>query len=227
MAEKTKLWYLQNFNVLSGMSSSMMSELEKNTSMQSNAKKEIIYFPEEASNTIYFLKMGKIKIYRLSEDGKTTTLHLLGPGEIFGESAILGQDTHDNIAEVVEDAVVCAMDKRDFQDMMEKSPQLTMSINKFIGFRLRKIQAHVEDLVFKNAKQRITAFLHRYVETFGKKMVDGWMVRPFLTHQEIADLTATARQTVNQVLNELAEDDVIKFTRRFLQLKGDLDQLEA
>ena len=209
------------------MSSSMMSELEKNTSMQSNAKKEIIYFPEEASNTIYFLKMGKIKIYRLSEDGKTTTLHLLGPGEIFGESAILGQDTHDNIAEVVEDAVVCAMDKRDFQDMMEKSPQLTMSINKFIGFRLRKIQAHVEDLVFKNAKQRITAFLHRYVETFGKKMVDGWMVRPFLTHQEIADLTATARQTVNQVLNELAEDDVIKFTRRFLQLKGDLDQLEA
>ncbi len=227
MAEKTKLWYLQNFNVLEGMSSSMMMELEKNTSMQSNSKKEIIYFPEEASNTIYFLKKGKIKIYRLSEDGKTTTLHLLGPGEIFGESAILGQDTHDNIAEVVEDAMVCAMDKRDFQDMMEKSPQLTMSVNKFIGWRLRKIQAHVEDLVFKNAKERIIAFLHRYVETFGKKMVDGWMVRPFLTHQEIADLTATARQTVNQVLNELAEDKVIKFSRRFLQLNGDLDQLNS
>lgn len=227
MSEKTKLWYLQNFNMLEGMSSGMMSELEKNTSMQNNAKKEIIYFPEEASNTIYFLKKGKIKIYRLSEDGKTTTLHLLGPGEIFGESAILGQNTHDNIAEVVEDAIICAMDKRDFQDMMEKSPQLTMSVNKFIGWRLRKIQAHVEDLVFKNAKQRITAFLHRYVETFGKKMVDGWMVRPFLTHQEIADLTATARQTVNQVLNELAEQDVIKFSRRFLQLKGDLDQLKS
>jgi CRP-like cAMP-binding protein len=52
-------------------------------------------------------------------------------------------------------------------------------------------------------------------------------VRPFLTHQEIADLTATARQTVNQVLNELAEQDVIKFSRRFLQLKGELDQLES
>ncbi|NQV15512.1 Crp/Fnr family transcriptional regulator [bacterium] len=227
MAEKTKLWYLQNFNVLEGMSMGVMKELEKNTSMQNSAKKEIIYFPEEASNTIYFLKVGKIKIYRLSEDGKTTTLHLLGPGEIFGESAILGQDTHDNIAEVVEDAVVCAMDKRDFQDLMEKSPQLTLSVNKFIGFRLRKIQAHVEDLVFKNAKQRIKAFLHRYVETFGKKMVDGWMVRPFLTHQEIADLTATARQTVNQVLNELAEEDVIKFSRRYLHLKGSIDKLDS
>jgi len=227
MAEKTKLWYLQNFNVLEGISPNMMAELEKNTAMHSNAKKEIIYFPEEASNTIYFLKVGKIKIYRLSEDGKTTTLQLLGPGEIFGESAILGQDTHDNIAEVVEDAVVCAMDKRDFQDMMDKSPKLTRSVNKFIGFRLRKIQAHVEDLVFKNAKERITAFLRRYVETFGKQMVDGYMVRPFLTHQEIADLTATARQTVNQVLNDLAEQDVIKFSRRFFQIKGDLDQLSS
>ena len=227
MAEKTKLWYLQNFNMLEGMSPAMMADLAKNTSMQSNSKKEIIYFPEEASNTIYFLKTGKIKIYRLSEDGKTTTLQLLGPGEIFGESAILGQDTHDNIAEVVEDSVVCAIDKRDFQDLMEKSPHLTKSVHKFIGFRLRRIQSHVEDLVFKTAKQRITAFLHRYIETFGKEMVDGWMVRPFLTHQEIADLTATARQTVNQVLNEFADDDIIKYSRRFLQLKGNLDQLKS
>ncbi len=227
MAEKTKLWYLQNFNMLTGMSPSMMEMLENSTSLHRNLKKEIIYFPEEASNTIYFLKQGKIKIYRLSEDGKTTTLQLLGPGEIFGESAILGQDTHDSIAEVVEDAVICAIDKNDFQDLMAKSPSLTHSVNKFIGFRLRKIQAHVEDLVFKNARQRVTSFLHRYVETFGKQMVDGWMVRPFLTHQEIADLTATARQTVNQVLNELADEDIIKFSRRYLQLKGDLKQLDT
>lgn len=207
------------------MSESMMAEVADNTSMHINAKKDVIYFPEEASNTIYFLKQGKIKIYRLAEDGKTTTLHLLGPGEIFGESAILGQETHDNIAEVVEEAVICGMDKRDFQDMMTKSPQLAMSVNKFIGFRLRKIQSHVEDLVFKNARQRIIAFIQRYVSSFGKKMVDGWMVRPFLTHQEIADLTATARQTVNQVLNELAENGEIKFSRRFLHVNGDPQKL--
>jgi CRP/FNR family cyclic AMP-dependent transcriptional regulator len=212
--------------MLDGMSASMMQHMEQTTSMQKSAKKEIIYFPDEPANTIYFLKEGKIKIYRLSEDGKTTTLHLMGPGEIFGESALLGQRTHDNIAEVVEDAVVCAMDKNDFQMMMEKSPQLTLSVNKFIGWRLRRIQAHVEDLVFKSARERIMAFLHRYVKSFGKEMVDGWMVRPFLTHQEIADLTATARQTVNQVLNELAEKGTIKFSRRFLHLKGDLDLLK-
>ena len=91
---------------------------------------------------------------------------------------------------------------------------------------LRKIQAHVEDLVFKDAKERVVAFLKRYTKTFGKKVIDGWMVRPFLTHQEIADLTATSRQTVNSILNELVTDKKIKYTRRFFQvLNTRLDRL--
>jgi CRP/FNR family transcriptional regulator len=119
----------------------------------------------------------------------------------------------------MEDAVICTISKNMFQEMMKDNPALNMSITKFIGFRLQTIQSHVEDLVFKNAQERIESFLKRYVKNFGKQMVDGWIVRPFLKHQEIADLTATARQTVNMVLNELADQGTIKYTRRFLQVK--------
>ncbi|MBL7013733.1 MAG: Crp/Fnr family transcriptional regulator [Candidatus Marinimicrobia bacterium] len=216
MANNTKIWYLNNFNLFNGVDTSSMEQMNKMSRMKESKKKEIIYFPEESSDTIYFLKEGKIKISRVAEDGRSTTIQLLGPGEIFGESALLGQEIHENIAEVVEDAVVCSINKDIFQDLMKSNPKLNLSINKFIGFRLRKIEAHVEDLVFKNSKQRIIAFLKRYSTTFGKKMVDGYMVRPFLTHQEIADLTATARQTVNMVLNELVDQNTIKYTRRYL-----------
>ncbi len=159
-----------------------------------------------------------MKISRVSEDGKKMTLHLIGPGEIFGESAILGQDKHENIAEVVEDAVICSINRTMFQEMLTNNPKLNLSINKFIGLRIRKIQAHVEDLVFKDAQERVIAFLKRYAKTFGKKMIDGWMVRPFLTHQEIADLTATSRQTVNSILNDLVSNQDIKYTRRYFQI---------
>lgn len=217
MAEKTKLWYLQNFNLLSGLDEEQMQELERNTRMRESKKREIIYFPDEASDTIYFLKQGKVKITRIAEDGRTTTLQLVGPGEIFGESAILGQERHENIAEVVEDAVICSISREQFQDLMTENPQLNLSITKFIGFRIRKIEAHVEDLVFKDARDRVEAFLRRYVKTFGRKLIDGWMVRPFLTHQEIADLTATTRQTVNAILNQMVKEGQIKYTRRFLK----------
>ncbi len=218
MAEKTKLWYLQNFNLLSSMDMKMMQQLNEQTKMRNSPKKEIIYFPEEPSDTIYFLKEGKIKISRISEDGKTTTLQLLGPGEIFGESALLEQDVHENIAEVVEDAVICTINKNMFQDLMTKNQKLNTSINKFIGFRLRKIQSHVEDLVFKSAQDRVISFLKRYTREFGKEMRDGWYVRPFLTHQEIADLTANTRQTVNTILNELVKSGKVKYSRRFFQI---------
>jgi len=218
MSEKTKLWYLENFNLFAGMAQKSMEEMNRMSKMKTNKKKEIIYFPDDASDTIYILKEGKVKISRISEDGRTTTMQLIGPGEIFGEGSLLGQDRHENIAEVVEDAIICTVSKNMFQEMMNSNPSLNMSITKFIGFRLRTIQTHVEDLVFKNAQERIESFLRRYVKNFGKKLVDGWMVRPFLKHQEIADLTATARQTVNMVLNELSENGTLKYTRRFLKV---------
>lgn len=218
MVEKTKIWYLQNFNLIEGMDESSMEMMDQNSKMTKSSKREIIYFPEERSDTIYMLKEGKVKISRVSEDGKKMTLQLIGPGEIFGESAILGQEKRENIAEVVEDAVICSINRTMFQEMLANNPKLNLSINKFIGLRIRKIQAHVEDLVFKDAKERVVAFLGRYTKTFGKKMIDGWRVRPFLTHQEIADLTATSRQTVNTILNELVNNQEIKYTRRYFQV---------
>jgi len=218
MAEKTKIWYLQNFNLLQGMDESSMEMMDQKSTMKNSSKREIIYFPEERSDNIYMLKEGKVKISRVSEDGKKMTLQLIGPGEIFGESAILGQEKRENIAEVVEDAVICSINRIMFQEMLANNPKLNLSINKFIGLRIRKIQAHVEDLVFKDAQERVIAFLKRYAKTFGKEMIDGWMVRPFLTHQEIADLTATSRQTVNSILNDLVSNQDIKYTRRYFQV---------
>lgn len=217
MAEKTKLWYLQNFNLLEGLDKDSLVEMDRRSKMHESKKKEVIYFPDEQSDTIYFLKEGKVKISRISEDGRTTTLQLIGPGEIFGESAILGQERHENFAEVVEDAVICTLSKDLLSEMMERNPGLNRSVTKFIGFRIRKIEARMEDLVFKDARERVITFLKRYISTFGKKLVDGIMVRPFLTHQEIADLTATTRQTVNAILNDLVREGKIQYTRRFIK----------
>lgn len=217
MAEKTKLWYLQNFNIFEGMDESAMEEIDRRSKMRKTSKKEILYFPDEPNRTIYFLKEGKVKISRVSEDGRTTTLQLIGPGEIFGETSILGQRIHENVAEAVENSIICTISKEMFQDMLNRNPKLNLKINKFIGFRLRRIEAHVEDLVFKDARERIIAFLSRYVQTFGKKLIDGWMIRPFLTHQEIADLTATSRQTVTTILNEMVNDGKIDYTRRYFR----------
>lgn len=218
MADKTKLWYLQNFNLFREVEDKTLIEIAVHSHMNKSKKKEVIYFPEEPSNTIYLLKEGKIKISRISPDGQSVTLALLGPGEVFGESAILGQSSHENIAEVVEDASLCAIDKVAFQTLLEKSNRLSRSIQTMIGDRKREVESKIEDLVFKDARERVVEFLARYVKQFGKHLVDTWEVRPFLTHQEIAELTATSRQTVNSILNDLKTEGKLDFTRQFLRV---------
>ncbi len=218
MAEKTKLWYLQNFNLFKEVEDPTLIELAVKSHMNKVKKKEVIYFPEEQSNTVYLLKEGKVKISRISPDGQSITLALLGPGDILGESAILGQELHENIAEVVEDTYICAIDKSDFQELLERSNRLSRTVHKYIGDKVRAVESKVEDLVFKDARTRVVNFLLTYMKTFGRKLVDLWEVRPFLTHQEIAELTATSRQTVNSILNDLKSEGQIDFSRQFLRI---------
>ena len=218
MTKRTKIWYLQNFNLFKEVEEKTIADLAVLSQMNYTNKKEVVYFPEEPSNTIYMLKSGKIKISRISPDGQSVTLALLGAGEIFGESAILGQETHQNIAEVVEDAVVCAIDRKAFLELLEKSNALSRKVRTHLGLRIRKVESQIENLVFKDAHERVVNFLVRYMDDFGKQMVDLWEVRPFLTHQEIAELTATSRQTVNAILNELKSEGKIDFSRQFLRI---------
>ena len=220
MAERTKIWDLQNFNLFKEVEDQTLTDLADLSQMNYTNKKEVVYFPEEPSNTIYMLISGKIKISRISPDGRSVILALLGAGEIFGESAILGQETHQNLAEVVEDAVVCAIDRKAFLKILEKSNALSRQFRTHLGLRIRKVESQIEDLVFKDAHFRVLNFLLRYMEDFGKQMENLWEVRPFLTHQEIAELTATCRQTVNAILNELKSAGKIDFSPQFLRTPG-------
>jgi CRP/FNR family cyclic AMP-dependent transcriptional regulator len=70
----------------------------------------------------------------------------------------------------------------------------------------------------------VVSFMGEYVKTFGKQMIDLWEVRPFLTHREIAELTATSRQTVNSILNDLKSEGKIDFTRQYFRV-SDPDNL--
>jgi len=97
---------------------------------------------------------------------------------------------------------------------------LSRRIQTHIGKRVQEVESKIEDLVFKDARERVVTFLKQYITRFGKQLVDLWEVRPFLTHQEIAELTATSRQTVNTILNELKSAGKIDFTRQYLRVQN-------
>ncbi len=198
----------------------MMEVVDKMSSMRTASSKEIIYFPDQPSDKIFFLKEGKIKLSRIGSDGRELTLAIIGPGEVFGELAAFGESQREDMAVALEPSLICAMDIGDFNKLIMKNPNFILRITKRIGFRRKRVEQFLESLVFKDAPQRVAIFLLSYQEEFGRDRVVGRYIKPFLSNEEVGYLTATSRQTVNKVLNDFRREGIIDFTRNTLTISN-------
>ena len=226
MADKSKLWYLENFNLFGELKQNSMMELNKISSMKEVEKNQPIYFPHEPSSSIFFLKTGRVKISKYSSEGKEMVVAFINPGEVFGEMSYLDEGERTDIAVTMDPSLICAINKDDFSQFVEKNPTLNKRLTRIIGLKLKSYSERIEDLIFKDAKQRVISFLIKIANDNGKYIGDQIFVKPFLKHQDIADLTACARQTVNDVLTDLREKSVIDFDRKKLVINK-LAELQA
>ena len=102
MSENSKLWYLENLNLFDGMDKSEMQMIEKQTKMREIEKGQYLYFPEDPSTSVFFLKKGRIKIGSYSDDGRESIRAVLQPGEIFGELSLIGEDKRNDFAQAID-----------------------------------------------------------------------------------------------------------------------------
>lgn len=223
MQAQSKLWYLENFSLMRTLPLSEIRKLNNSTKMKEAPKNFIIYFSDQPANSIYLIKKGRVKISKMDPSGKEIILAILGPGEVFGEMSITGQEMREEIAEATEDTLLCLMFSDIIQGLMQKNPSFSLSIVKFVGLRLRKIQNKFESIIFKSSDERVKSFIRELADEHGTKVQGNnneREVRLKLTHEDIAKLTATSRQTVTTVLNELEKQGVITYDRSRIFVKA-------
>ena len=177
MAELTKFWYLENFNLFKSLDNESMKELSRITSMRNISKNQPIYFPQEPSKSIYFLKKGRVKLTRMSPDGKEMILGLINKGEVFGEMSYLDEDERKEFATTLDEVLVCAINKDDFKQFVDHNPELNLRLTKLIGLKMRKYSERIEELVFKDAGQHVISFLLRLADENGKHIGDDIVVK--------------------------------------------------
>lgn len=217
MQSESKLWYLQNISLFQNLPKKEMTFVEAKSTMRHPERNQYIYFPEDPSKTLYFLKSGRVKIGSVSADGKEIIKAILHPGEVFGELGVAGEEKRTDFAMALDaDVIICAMSVADMMEMMEMNPSLALRITKLIGFRLKKIERRLEALVFKDTRDRIIDFLREIAEEKGQRIGDQYFIKLKLTHQDIGNLTGTARQTVTSILNDLKNEGIINFDRSII-----------
>lgn len=216
MATGNEIWYLQNVD-LHQLFCPVSTGI--NHHLQQFKKGEFIYFPKEQSDKIYFVASGKVKVGSYSDDGKELIKAILGYGEIFGELAIVGESERKDFAQALEPVEVCVKQLEEVHSLMNRDPKFNRRLTIMIGNRLLRTEKKLESLVFKDARTRIVDLLKDMAKKRGKKVGLELLIDNYLTHQDMANLTATSRQTVTTVLNELRESNQIYFDRKRILIR--------
>ena len=174
----------------------------------------VIYMPGDDSNQLFFLAKGAVKIGTHSTDGKEVIKTLIHPSAMFGEMGIIGEKIRQDYAQVLrEDVLIYSLRNEDFRQMMRKNFDLCSQVMSSFGQRLMRAENKLESLIFKDARTRIIDFIKDSVSDRGRRVGFEMLLKHSLTHQDIANITCTSRQTVTLVLNDLKKLDLIYFNR--------------
>jgi CRP/FNR family cyclic AMP-dependent transcriptional regulator len=214
MGVDTQLDFWAQISFFNNITPAEKAFLQEVATYEVKPKYSFIYLPGDLSDTVYFLVKGAVKIGTHSADGREVIKSLIHPTALFGEMGLVGESQRQDFAQVLkEDVHLYAVKVDDFKKLMRQNFDLCSNIMTSFGNRLIKAENKLESLIFKDARTRIVEFIKESVNIRGRKVGYEMLLKHSLTHQDIANITCTSRQTVTLVLNELRKSDLIYFNR--------------
>lgn len=222
MTAPTKLWHLENLQVLHSLTPAERQHLHERSHMQTFARGEAIYFASDHADSIYVLKTGKVKIVQRSPAGQEVTVALLGAGDLFGELTLSGGEFCGEEAVALQETLVCQFQAADYQALLTGNAHLHLEVTRLVGQRLQKVQHRLCALVFKSAEERIRDLLRELGREHGRCVANDpeqVVVKLQLTHQDLARLAATSRQTVSTLLGKLHREGTLTYNRRSIFIR--------
>jgi CRP-like cAMP-binding protein len=188
-------------------------------------KGAFIYSPDNTADKVFYIHKGSVKIGCYGETKKEITKYMLEEGDVFGELALIGLENRRDFAYATEETVLGMCSTNKLHALMKENILLTRYFMFLTANRELALEERLESMIFKDSRTRIIDFLIKLAEKSGDRIGYEVVVRKFMTHREIANITATSRQTVTTVLNVLKSNKVITFDRHRLLIR-DIEKLK-
>jgi CRP-like cAMP-binding protein len=153
---------------------------------------------------MYVIREGRVKVTKLSDEGREKILNFLDEGGFFGEMALLDRAPRIASVKTLKPVRLMALSRTDFLNALRTSPDLAMAVIQELVRRLREVDEQASSLSFQRVKERTKGLLRRLAQEGGDDPEHHTTAA--LTHQQIADMIGTSRETVTRVVKELKLD---------------------
>jgi len=178
-------------------------------------KDAYIYFDAQYLNKLYFLKEGFVRIGKIDDDGEELVKEILQPGDVFGQFMLERNNMQGEFARAHKcETVLCAFTITDFEKLLGVRPDLSIVFSRKIGQKLKNVENRLVNLLQKDVRTRLLYFFWTLLQNQKNITTNSVTLTNFLTHEDIARLTATSRQTVTTLINKFSESGLLDVDRR-------------
>src|SRR5512137_344086 len=174
--ERRALWYLKKIPLLAQLGAEELSTLANVVSLEEVRRRRVIFLPGDPGTSIFFVNGGRVKISRVTRDGKELTLAYRGPGEIFGELCLVDGGARAEMAEAMENALITEVPREEFEKLLNTHATMGASLTKVLCERRRELENKVEDLVFRDVNAKLAELLLRLGNDYGVDDARGTLV---------------------------------------------------
>ncbi len=208
-----KFHYLREVDIFQDLTDAEVKEISQMTRMCLYSNNHIFYMPDDPGEVLFILKKGRVQLYRISPDGRKLVVATLQAGAIFGHMGMIGQRMHNTFAEAVGECKICIMNRNAVEELFLAKPVVALRVLEHVGNRLIDVEQRFEDIAFRRMPARIARLLLQLLnEHDSKRTLKGY------THQDLADMLGTYRETTTQILNELKQQGLIELGRKSIEI---------
>lgn len=219
--EKRALWYLRKIPLIEDLSPELLKELSQQVEIREIRRRQVIYLPGDPGDRVFFINGGRVKCSKVSRDGKELTLAYRGAGELFGELCVLDGAPREEMAEAMKNAIITELPREIFHGLLTNDAALAFKFAAVIGQRRRQMETKLEHLVFRDVHAKLAALLIDLAEQYGVETEQGVQIGLKITHQEMANLIGSTRETISLTLAQFKKRHLLDLLGRTVVL---LDQ---
>jgi len=201
---------LRDIVIFKDLSDADIEEIASLVSDVSFSKKETIFSEGDPSDWFYAVYSGKVKITKLSQDGKEIILELIQPGELFGAVAVIKGFPYPANAVPMEDSNIMKVSRKDMMLILDRFPSLMFNLMQSLGDRLRDSHETTKNIALEKVGSRIATLLLKLSEQMGTKTPEGVELNIKLTKQDIAEMVGTTVETSIRTMSRFKKQGFIK-----------------
>ncbi len=205
---------IARIGLFEGLPREQLEELSQIVVEQKFKRGQSLFSDGAKATGIYGIVSGKVKIYKISLDGKEQILHIFGEGEFFGEVPVFAGGSYPAHAEALEDSRFLFFPRAEFVALIQKEPSLAMNMLAILSLRLRRFTHLIEDLSLKEVPGRLAAYLLYMSDRNSKSS----RLELDITKGQLASLLGTIPETLSRILGRMSQQELIRVEGRKIEI---------